>query len=150
MQYRITLRHDGGKVRIVTNASNRDMAIAQVCNAEGAPRSAVLQCVPHVTGRPVVTTGAIAVPTQLKGRYGRRMLRPVERRDYPDGVVVVTAADEHSDRWFSIVWDRRVGTRGGYLIRENHNSASVSALVRLWRSTELYELHRTSNPFTNH
>lgn len=41
--YRITLRHDGGRVRITTNASDAETALAIVLKLETAPRSAVVK-----------------------------------------------------------------------------------------------------------
>lgn len=38
----VCLRHDKGKIRIATWASDTDNAIESVCNAEKAPKSAVL------------------------------------------------------------------------------------------------------------
>lgn len=40
-QYRVTLKHDGGTVRIRTAASSPDQAAKQVCRHEHAPDSAV-------------------------------------------------------------------------------------------------------------
>ena len=36
-RYTITLRHDGGKIAIRTNASRMTQAVRQVLNYEGAP-----------------------------------------------------------------------------------------------------------------
>ncbi len=40
--WRVTLRHDGGRVRIVTAARSAERAAQLVREAEGAPRTAVL------------------------------------------------------------------------------------------------------------
>lgn len=44
--WRVTLRHDAGRVRIMTAASSADKAAELVCKAEGAPESAVLRVEP--------------------------------------------------------------------------------------------------------
>lgn len=41
-KYLVCLKHDKGRIRIATWADNTDKAIELVCNAELAPRSAVL------------------------------------------------------------------------------------------------------------
>ena len=42
-KFKITLKHDDGKVNITTTASNKEQAIKQVCNSEKAPESAVVK-----------------------------------------------------------------------------------------------------------
>lgn len=41
MRYRLTLKHDGGTVRITTTAQSEEAAIRQVMGAELCPRSAI-------------------------------------------------------------------------------------------------------------
>ena len=41
-QYIITLRHDSGTIRIQTAASSKEQAVKQVCDAERAPYTAVI------------------------------------------------------------------------------------------------------------
>lgn len=41
-EYIITLRHDHGRIRIMTTASSQEQAVKQVCDCEFAPRSAVI------------------------------------------------------------------------------------------------------------
>jgi hypothetical protein len=49
-RYRVTMRHDGGRIHITTAATSADVAADLVCKYEHAPRSAVLS-VREVTGR---------------------------------------------------------------------------------------------------
>lgn len=41
--YRVTLRHDNGRVQFVTTATSQQAAVVQVCDAEGAPHRAVVK-----------------------------------------------------------------------------------------------------------
>jgi len=41
-EYIITLRHDSGKISILTTASSQEQAVKQVCEYEFAPLSAVI------------------------------------------------------------------------------------------------------------
>lgn len=43
IKYRVTLKHDSGKITIATVASNKKGAIEQVLNFENAPQSAVVK-----------------------------------------------------------------------------------------------------------
>lgn len=44
-RYRVTLKHDNGKVSFITTASTKEQAIKQVCELEKAPESAVVKVV---------------------------------------------------------------------------------------------------------
>lgn len=43
-KYVVTVRHDGGRVRILTAANNTGGAIRLVMLAENCPRSAIVSC----------------------------------------------------------------------------------------------------------
>jgi len=55
-QYIITLKHDGGKIRIMTTASSEDEAIQMVLNSEGAPRGAIVDIQKGVNENPMLGT----------------------------------------------------------------------------------------------
>lgn len=49
-KYKLTLKHDGGTVVIITRADSTMQAIQKVCAAEKAPASAVISCRPLPSG----------------------------------------------------------------------------------------------------
>ena len=43
--YKITLKHDNGKINIITSASNEKQARKQVCDYEKCPESAIIKVI---------------------------------------------------------------------------------------------------------
>lgn len=41
--YIITLKHDSGKTKLITNADNEAQAVKLVCDAEGCPPHAIIK-----------------------------------------------------------------------------------------------------------
>jgi nitrate reductase NapAB chaperone NapD len=41
--YKITLKHDKGKINLIVKASNEEEAINKILNAENCPKSAIIK-----------------------------------------------------------------------------------------------------------
>lgn len=52
--YQVTVKHDTGKVKIRTAATDKETAIKIICNAEGCPEGAIIKVV-ELIKKPVFT-----------------------------------------------------------------------------------------------
>ena len=52
--YQATIKHDNGKVKIRTAATDKETAIKIICNAEGCPERAIIKIV-ELIKKPVFT-----------------------------------------------------------------------------------------------
>ena len=90
--------------------------------------------------RPVVTVGYI--PEKV---IGVRYVLSHEKREYPDGTVMVighTINEGYWDRYYATVWDRGRGTLYGHITRHVQSSHDVGQLLRAWRKDSRYLANR--------
>ena len=64
-QYKITLKHDTGKTRIVTSGDTPEEAVQKVLKSENAPETAVVSVKPHL---PTITIYDIKFQLESEGK----------------------------------------------------------------------------------
>ncbi len=82
--YKVTVKHDSGKVTFKTHASDEQQVRKMICNAEGCPDSAIIKVVEYPIYYKVVKIFRKSQRRQILGRgYNEETAQRIVR-SYPD------------------------------------------------------------------